>query len=50
MKTLNLTKEELTELCFALLNDKSKRTKTAQKNFEKGRRKLLNELKQVENA
>lgn len=50
MKTLKFTKEELTELCFALLNDKLKRTKTGQKNFEKGRRKLLNELKQFQNA
>ena len=50
MRTLKLTKAELTELCFALLNDKLKRTKTAQKNFEKGRRKLLNELKELENA
>lgn len=50
MKNLKLTKEQLTELCFTLLKDKLKRTKTGQKNFEKGIRKLLNELKELENA
>jgi hypothetical protein len=48
MKTL--TKKELTELCFCLLHDRTERTKTAQKDFEKGTRKLLKQLKKLENA
>jgi hypothetical protein len=44
-----LTFKELTELTFTLLQDKTKRNKTAQKNFEKGRKKLLNMHKVLEN-
>lgn len=46
----DLTLRELTELCFALLRDKTKRGKTAQQQFEKGRKKLLTQLKKLENA
>ena len=46
----NLTLKELTELCFSLLLDKTQRSKTNQKEFEKGRRKLLTQLKKLENA
>jgi hypothetical protein len=42
-----LTLKELTELCFSLLQDKTQRSKTAQKDFEKGRRKLLTQLKKL---
>jgi hypothetical protein len=48
MKTLELTKYELTELCFALLTCELTQTKTAKKTFERGRKKLLKELKRLE--
>ncbi len=50
MTKLEFTKQEIEELCFSLLHDKlsETRSKTRQKNFEKGRRKLLKELKKLE--
>lgn len=44
MGTVKLTSDQLIELCFALLQDKASRTKTEQKRFEAGRRKLLKAL------
>lgn len=46
----NLTKKELTEICFSLLHDKWIRCKTNQKAFESGRKKLLNKFKLLDNT
>jgi hypothetical protein len=46
---MKLTKKELIEICFSLMQDKVNRSATAKSAFESGRRKLLKELKLQEN-
>jgi len=46
---MKLTKNELEEMCYSLLCDRmTHRTKTQQKLFETGRRKLLKEFQKYE--
>ena len=49
METIKFTKTEIEELSFTLcLDTNNKRTKTAQKAFEKSRTKILNALLKLE--